>query len=78
MNETTDSKKRMERDMTEAIRLHALSFAPHASSSFNFRVHDRVTLGHDVGDVGERPALRDRSQWCDIYIPFLSGSWIAY
>ena len=51
MNETIDSKKSMERDMAEAIRLHALGFAPRASSSFKFRGHDRVTLGHEVMTV---------------------------
>ena len=52
MNETTDSKKSMERDMAEAIGLQALGFSPRASSSFKFRGHDRVRLGHDVGMWG--------------------------
>ena len=54
----------MERDMAEAIGLQALGFSPRASSSFKFRGHDRVTLGHDVGVWGEGEwlVIRNRNE----------------
>ena len=55
MNETTDSKKSIERDMAETIGLSTLGFSPGASSSFKFRGHDCVTLGPDVGVEGSGP-----------------------
>ena len=55
MNETSDSKKSMERDRTEHIGLYALGFALRTSSNFKFRGHVRVTSGHDVGVKGSGP-----------------------